>query len=128
MAIKSHWITHKNKRIYFMDGSGLGANFELAKNEIDATASAVSTEPEKSVLILFDVNNTVVTSQSLTYLKEALKLSSKHVKKVASIGVKGAKKIIMSMIIRVFNLNVEPFDNLEQAKDWLVEGNVTENS
>ncbi|MFH1459160.1 MAG: hypothetical protein ABIG64_02130 [Candidatus Omnitrophota bacterium] len=126
MAIKSHWIMHKNKRIYFVDYSGFGHDFELLKKEIKESTIVICAQPEKFVLTLVDVSNTVATSQALDYLKECLKSSNKHMKKIAVLGVEGLKNILMKAIIRIFNLNIKSFEHTEKAKDWLIESDETD--
>jgi hypothetical protein len=37
------------------------------------------------------------------------------------LGVTGARKVMMDMLIKFANMSLTAFDDLEQAKDWLAQ-------
>ncbi|MFH1459168.1 MAG: STAS/SEC14 domain-containing protein [Candidatus Omnitrophota bacterium] len=119
--MKSNWIIHKEKRIYFCDYSNFGSDFEALKEEMVAVTGVLIQEPENSVLILTDVTNTVASPKALDQLKAGMKFSGKHMKRVAVVGVTGVRNIMLKAVARTFNLSIFPFSDIEKAKDWLVE-------
>lgn len=117
--MKSKWIEHKGKKIFFADYSGFN-DFETFKAEVDYATSQTLKEPENSVLLLVNVSETIGQPEMVDYIKESAELDKDRMKKTAVVGVSGYRKIFLRVVVRLTRISVEPFNDIEEAKDWLV--------
>ena len=53
--MKSHWITHQGRRIFYADYADFGADMDALKAELSAVVATITQEPPASVMVL---NNT----------------------------------------------------------------------
>ncbi len=118
--MQSEWITHKGKRIFFSNLSGFHTDVAALGAELDGAGDAICQQPENSVLVLVDIQNTVGSTQVVQLLKNSSLRTKKHVRKTATIGVSGFRKVLLDAINRFSGRNVTLFDDLDAAKDWLV--------
>ena len=118
--MKSKWIEHWGKKIFFADYSHF-TDFESFKEEVDAVTGITINEPKNSVLLLVDVTGTIGESEMVNYLKKSAGVDDENMNKVAVVGVSGYRRIFLRAVIQFTSLNVKTFDNLEQAKDWLIQ-------
>jgi len=112
-----NWITHKGKRILFVDVAGLNeaeyiAGLEEMKEELlrDRTAP----------LVLIDMTRTTWTPATVDKAKEvagAIKKSGVGYGPNAIVGLSKLQKSVADLSVRL----VFYADTIEQAKDWLVE-------
>ena len=117
--LKSKWIEHKGKRIFLADYSGF-TDFEKFKAELDYSTSITINEPKNSVLLLCDVTGTIGHQEMIDYLTKSASKDKDNMKKTAVIGVSGYRKIFLRAVVQFARISVVPFDDIEQAKDWLV--------
>ncbi|MCP5499814.1 MAG: hypothetical protein H7A25_07930 [Leptospiraceae bacterium] len=112
------WLDHKGKKILFIDMKGatddeLIAIVEEQKKIID--------EVSKPVLLLNDFTDTYVSKEYMDKAKEYGKKQKPKIKKTALIGIVGMKKILVWAYIKFSsNDNTQMFDNIEEAKEYLV--------
>lgn len=118
--MKSTWITHKEKKIFYADYSDFEKDFKRLKAEVDYANAIMLMEPKDSLLLLVNVNGTVGTSEVTFYLKDAALKVKKHVRKAAVIGVSGVRLALLRSVTYLSGMDVVPFDDIEKAKDWLV--------
>lgn len=118
--MKSKWIEHRGKKILFADYSNF-TDLSAFKQEVDSVTSITINEPKDSVLLLVDVTGTIGESEMVDYLKESAKADDENMKKVAVVGVSGYRRIFLRAVIQFTRLSVKTFDQIEDAKDWLVE-------
>jgi len=112
-------IWHKGEKIYFTDWSGL-INEEEALAAIEATTSFIEKNNEYNLLELIDVSNSYATPAVLLKLKKAANRSKPFSKKKAVVGITGSKKVLLMAVNRFIDGSIKGFENLEEAKDWLV--------
>jgi hypothetical protein len=117
--MKSHWITHQGRRIFIADYSHFGADMAAALAEVDAADAVICARPEKSVLILVDTRDTVVSTETAAYMKKSTARTEKHIRKMAIIGATGVRRIIVSAITKISGQQATVFDDTEKALDWL---------
>jgi len=115
----AEWITHKGKKIIYINYADLKSD-EMVKLVEKATQMIVDTKVNDN-LVLTDVNNAVVSEEFMEAAKKNSKISLPLSKKSAIVGVTGMKKILLVTINRFSAKPRVPFDDLEKAKDWLVE-------
>lgn len=122
--MKSHWITYRDKQILYCDYTSFGLrDLDGLKAEFDGVLEILSHQPERSVLVLADVRESVASLEAVKALKQQSAASAKFVRKLAVVGATGLKKILYDAIMRLINQPARAFDDLdeEKAKQWLVE-------
>lgn len=120
--MKSRWITHKGRRIFITDLSGLGFDLATLQTELEAVAQTVKIEPLGSLLAVTNVQGLRVTPQTLTLLKDALAHTTPYVHKRAVIGLTPTHEKVLGVINAVTGRKpFTVFHTLEQAQDWLIE-------
>ena len=119
--MKSGWIIHKGARILYADISNLGSDFESVKAEIDVVHEVVLKQPLNSVSELINVQNTVASKKMAEMFKKNSETAKHHLRKIAVIGVTRLTSVIVQAIIYFSGLNIKAFDDIEKAKDWLVD-------
>ncbi len=119
MPDRIRWITHKDKRILLIDYSGLRG--EEALPFIQQVPSFYKDQPKGSVLCLIDVRNAYATQDVISALNTMVKTTTRpYDKKVAILGIAGAKKVLLITVNMISGHTIKPFDDEQQALDWLV--------
>ena len=116
--MKSGWEIYKGKRIF------RGRYDHLTLDEIRAEVVAVEKEmvqqPLDSVLLLIETAGTDASHEALNLFKNVALHSNKYVHKSAILGVTGVRRMILEIIVRFSGMNLMPFYDEQEAKDWLV--------
>ena len=122
--MQSRWIEHKGARILYVDFCNFGQDLDGLAVEIRAISVVVEQEPEDSVLGMADVRGTVLSREVASLLKESAPLIGRHIVKTAVVmdQITGFKKVIFDAIGRVSGQNTMLFDDVEEAQDWLADG------
>ncbi len=113
------YIYHNGRQILFLDFSG--CNVEDSLKTIEEAKKLIREEPPNSVLTLTDVTGAKYNLEVTQALKEFVKGNKPFVKAGAVVGLDALNKIIYNSIMHVSGRNLLSFDNIEKAKDWLVE-------
>jgi hypothetical protein len=121
--MRSRWITHKGERIFFADLSGLGRHPDAFQEELIEAETIGSQQPEGSLLVLTDVRDTILSSEVMDLAKESSARMTKYIRKEAIIGVTGIRQILLDAVSRFSGRHFATFDDIEAAKDWLVNSN-----
>jgi hypothetical protein len=120
--MKTKWITYKGTRILLADFSNFGLDLEKAKEEMEAAIKYANCEPENSVLTLTDIRGTKGSPEMFEAMKATAGKITPFAKKRAIVGITGVQRIFVDMINKLSgNKVLVMFDNMETAKDWLVE-------
>jgi len=112
------WIYHKEKKILYINYSGLSSEEALAQIK-KATQTLVDTK-DRSNLTLSDLRNAHIDQAFMDLSKEQGKISKEYTKKAAVLGIEGVRKILLKTVNMVSGNPREPFPTMEEAKDWLV--------
>jgi hypothetical protein len=118
--MKSDWINHKGKHILYINCSDYGDDLSGLAAEIDHCRELITQCPEKSVLGLTNVLGTTLSSEALHLFKNTGSLVNKYCYKQAIVGVYGIRIVLYQAVARVTGVDAKLFDDIEQAKDWLV--------
>jgi hypothetical protein len=119
--MKSKWISHRGTRVFLADFSGLGSDVNGFRAEVEAAGETVAQEPAGSVLMLVDIRQTDLSREAVAVIKDHGPLLSPHLRKGAVVmRWTGFTKVILGSLSRLVGKSPEPFDNTEDAKDWLV--------
>lgn len=119
--MRSTWIEHKGKRIFYQDFSRQFYNSSAVKAELDEVQKIVIAQPKDSVLVLSDFRDTSVGSDLLASMNAASNATKDHVHKTAVLGVTGMKRKLADLLTALTGQPLKYFDNVELAKDWLVQ-------
>jgi hypothetical protein len=120
--MRSNWIEHKGKRIFYQDFSKNFYNSAAVKAELEEVQKIVISQPANSVRVLSDFRDTNVGSDLLSAMNSASAATKAHVHKTAVLGVTGMKRKLADLLTALTGQPLKYFDDMEAAKDWLVEG------
>lgn len=119
--MKSKWIEHKGKKIFYQDFSNHFFNEKAVINELKEVQEIILSQPENSALVLSNFSNTEITSAIMPLLNEASKKTKAHVSKTAVVGVSGIKRTLGDLLSKITGQALMYFNNENEAKDWLAE-------
>lgn len=120
--MKSFWTEHKGCRFLYADYSNYGRNLEALRLELDYADTMIENEPRNDTLVLVDIRHTVTSTPVVSLMKESAARTKGRVAKLAVIGVSGVQRILATAVSRFSREPLQLFDDLDAAKDWLVEG------
>jgi hypothetical protein len=120
--MKSKWIEHKGKRIFYVDCTGFGSDSDALRAEAQAIIALVTQQPENSVRALSNTDDTIGTPENLNILKGIVTRTTRFVRKRAVVGISGVRKALLDLINRAAgNKPFASFPDEAAARDWLVE-------
>lgn len=119
--MRSNWIEHKGKRIFYQDFSKHFYNSAAVKTELVDVQKVVLAEPINSVLVLSDMRDTNIGIDLLPTMNAASSATKSHVRKTAVLGVAGVKRKLADLLTALTGQPLKYFDDIESAKDWLAE-------
>jgi hypothetical protein len=110
------------KEIYYIDYTNLKLEEEFlsAIKSTNAFREKVKASGKKDLLMLVNVTNSYIYGQAFAEIKRSGKLTQSITKRTAVVGMTGAKRTFLDIVNAFTSLNVKPFENIEEAKDWLV--------
>jgi hypothetical protein len=108
--------------ILYIDFSNFGKDFIALSKEVSAVLSVFEQQPVESVLCLADFRDTDVSRGVTALIKGSAPQIGPHVRKAAIIieEASGFKSLIVTALARVGGRGAILFDDVEQARDWLV--------
>jgi hypothetical protein len=117
----SEWIEHKGKKIFYQDFSKNFYNSTAVKLELEEVQKVVMAQPLDSTLVLSDFRDTNIGSDLLSEMNAASATTKAYVHKTAVLGVTGAKRKLADLLTAITGQPLKYFDDIESAKNWLVE-------
>jgi hypothetical protein len=112
-------IEHKGKKVFYVDFSNCTS--QEAIETLDQARKTLVPHPHGSLLGLTDVTNGHFDRKVTQELKEYSKFTAPYMRASALVGVTGIKKAILIAVETFTNRRFTLFDDVEKAKDWLVE-------
>lgn len=119
--MRSTWIEHKGKKIFYQDFSKNFYNSAAVKAELAEVQKIVMSEPVNSVRVLSDFRDTTVGTDLLSAMNTASAATKSHVHKTAVLGVTGMKRKLADLLTALTGQPLKYFDDMEAAKNWLIE-------
>lgn len=119
--MRSTWIEHKGKKIFYQDFSRNFFDSAAVKAELVEVQKIVLAEPKGSVLVFSDFRDTSVGSDLLSSMNAESTATKAYVHKTVVLGVTGMKRKLADLLTSLTGQPLKYFDNIELAKDWLVE-------
>ena len=117
--MRSDWVKHKGKTIFYQDFSKHFYNSAAVKAELREVQNVVISQPLNSVLVLSDFRDTNIGSDLLSSMNTASAATKAYVNKTAVLGVTGMKRKLADLLTALTGQPLKYFDNIEAAKDWL---------
>jgi hypothetical protein len=119
--MRSQWIEHNGKKIFYQDFSKHFFNSAAVKTELAEVQEVVKALPKDSVLVLTDLRDTNIGSDLLPAMNAASSATKDYVHKTAVLGVTGMKRKLADLLTALTGQQLKYFDDIETAKKWLVE-------
>lgn len=120
--MRSKWIEHKGKQIFYQDFSGIDIDrSEVVLKELDEVQEVVSQRPLNSVLVLADFRETSMGRDLFRAMTDSSNKTKAHVRKTAVLGVTGIKRMLANNLMSLTRQELKLFDEEEDAKNWLVQ-------
>ncbi len=120
MGTHTSWIEHNGKEILYVDYSGL-YDEELTNATLEVN-DFLKQLGKYEIIILVDVRNSIANEKwTVDALKKNAAIAKQFTKKTAVIGVTKTQEVILTVVNMFSGLGVKPFNNIEEAKDWLIE-------
>lgn len=120
--MRSEWQTYKGQQFFYCNYADL--EIEQLQAEMNEVDPYLMQQPAGSVLILTDVRGIAPTRQIVGAFIKSVPRTKKYLRKsvVIGIGFSGQRKVLFDAVMRITRGDVVVFDDVETAKDWLVEG------
>jgi len=115
-------IVHRGKTLLYFDYRGLddqGLIQQLREN-VDAV-EALAAGGEQLLLGLSDFRGAYASPEILEAITKGAIRTKNLVKASAVLGVTGGKRVLLDLLNRSTGMGARPFDDIEEAKEWLVE-------
>lgn len=119
--MRSTWVDHNGKRIFYQDFSKHFHNSGAVRTELEEVQKIVTAEPKDSVLVLSDFRDTNVGSDLLASMNAASAATKAYVRKTAVLGVTGMKRKLADLLTALTGQQLKYFDDLEAAMVWLTQ-------
>ena len=112
-------IEHKSKIIFIADHKGAQGD-EVIKNQ-ELMLQMIKDTGKTDILNLTDMTDVYTTPEVHTKMKEVGNEILKYSKKSAIVGMStGAKNLLISTFIKLSGKPMKLFNDIEEAKEWLV--------
>jgi hypothetical protein len=119
--MRSMWIEHNGRKIFYQDFSKHFFNSGAVKTELEEVQQVVTAQPKDSVLVLSDFRDTNVGSDLLASMNAASAATKSYVHKTAVLGVTGMKRKLADLLTALTGQPLKYFDDIEAAKNWLIQ-------
>lgn len=119
--MQSEWLTHKGKKIFYTNLSNLD-NAAL-KIELDQVEKIVVAQPLHSMATVVDLRGTRINATAMVLFRNFADRTRGYGTKIAAIltSTTPVMQYLFDQITAfIADSDMRLFDNLEQAKDWLV--------
>lgn len=111
-------ITHQNIEIVYTDLSNL--DIEEAKVIMIEAADLVGSYAPKTAYSMIDFEKMRFNRSVIETIKEISKRNEPYIVATAVLGLTSMTKLIAKSAILIGGRNAKVFDDIEEAKDWLV--------
>lgn len=113
------FIKHQWRQILLLDFSD--SSVDESMKTMNEAKKVIRSQPKSSMLILTDVTGARYNMEVVEKLKEFTNENTPYVKASAVVGLDGLKKIVYNAVVMFSKRKLSVFDNIQQAKDWLIE-------
>ncbi|HET7234564.1 MAG TPA: hypothetical protein VFJ16_31420 [Longimicrobium sp.] len=119
---RTRFINHRGQRLLLLDYTNLGTDLDQLKTEIDRSKAVIAHELPGSVLTVTDVRGSKITPGAVKAMQELVQFNAPYVRwSAVVVGLTGvyltAFRAIQALSRRK---NMRAFNDLDEAKDWLL--------
>lgn len=118
--MKSQWVEYKGKQFFYGDVSNLKTNVNDLATELNASTQIIMQQPEKSVFMIVDLRNTIISPDAARVIKDNIDQTNRYICKGAIVGLTGVRKAVFDIFSRLTSAEVVSFDSIDEAKEWLI--------
>jgi len=123
MDDKSFWEEYQGKKILVNDYSNLTNDEVLERIRINE--KLIPGLGRDDILLLVDVSNDKGTQEIISAFKQIAKTIQPFIMKGSIVGVVGIQKVLLTAVNKFSDLGLKPFDSRQEAKNYLVDFNVS---
>lgn len=113
-------VEHRGREIMLLDYSDV-AEVDEALSEIEKTKALIAGHPPNSLLTLTYVKGSRFSGPVVDAMKGLVAHNRPYVKAAAVVGMNTLHRIVYRAVISFSKRRIEVFDDLDSAKDWLIE-------
>ena len=115
----AHWLSHKGKKVLFIDFSN--SDVAEVKATIEHTKPLIAKEPQMSILCLVDATGCNFDIEGTKALQLFSAYNKPYIKMTAVTGTEGLLKVIYSgVLVFTRRKNIVLKSSREEALDWLI--------
>jgi hypothetical protein len=118
------FVEHKGRQILYFDFANVSNRDEALRRIADAK-EFVAQQEKGSLLTLTVVTGSAIDREITFEIRELVAHNRPYVKAGAIVGVTGAVRFVYRAVARLTARSFELFDSEDDAKDWLVNVNLT---
>ena len=116
--MRSHWEDYKGKKIFI--GSYSHMTLEEYRAEVAEVEKETVKHPPDSVLLLVETAGLIMSPEALSVTKGLTKRTQPNVHRTAILGITGARRALLDIVVKFSGMQMVPFGDVQKAKDWLV--------
>jgi hypothetical protein len=116
--MKSTWETYKGKRIFYCRYDHL--TLSEGREEVPLAEKEIFSQPKSSVLLMVGTAGTILSPDAINLYKNTALACKPYARKIAILGMTGARKVILDFVTKFAGVNVASFDTESEAFEWLV--------
>lgn len=118
-ADRTRFITHRGREILLYDFAGVD-DVALGLRIVEGARSKILGQPPKSVRTLVTVKDSKFDTRTARAVQELARHNKPFVLASAVVGLSGLQRVILTAVMRATGRTFATFDDVEQAKNWLV--------
>jgi hypothetical protein len=117
-----NFVQHKGKSILVEDFSNMKPPKDMDEflRTVKEAHQAFTSQPQKSVLAVFDVTNSSFNTEVISILKDFVKSNTPYVKCTVIVGLTGLMKIALTTVSTLTGRSFQVFPTRQAAMDFLV--------
>lgn len=115
---RTRFIEHDGERILLLDYSDVHDS-DVALEEIDKTKRIIAQQQPRSIRTLTYVQGSRYNPQIVDAMKDLVAHNKPYVFAAAVVGMSTLHRIIYRAVLSFSRRNIEVFQDLDSAKDWL---------
>jgi hypothetical protein len=117
-----NFVQHKGKSILIEDFTNLKPPNDMDEflRTVKEAHQAFASQPQKSVLAVFDVTNSSFNTEILSVLKDFTVSNTPYVKCAVIVGLTGLMKVALTTVSKLTGRSFQLFPSRQAALDFLV--------
>jgi len=124
---RTRFIDHRGTAILLYDFAGI-ADVDEGLRVVQAAVPRILGQPPRSVRTLVTVKDSKFDTRIARAVQHLASHNKPYVLASAIVGLSGLQRVILSAVMRVTGRKFGTFEDVEEAKDWLVAQHVTPES